>query len=183
MHDALTLLSLLNDADIDWIMENGEKQQVNAGTSIIKEGDEIDSLYIVLEGLMGVYLSALPRQQLATVGPGELVGEISFIEEGPASASVTAVETSLLHRLSKASIRAKMQKDPTFAVRIYKAFAFIISSRSSAQAPVRTQFSTSSSSSMTAIVVSAARARTASLLDTAADTICSARAAWAPRWH
>ncbi len=129
MKEALNLLNELTDADIDWIMESGTQQKITAGTPIITEGREPDHLYFVLEGLAGVYAPPFGEKEVSTLGAGELLGEISFIEGCPATATVKGMEDTLLLSLSRRQLEEKTNRDPAFAARLYKAFAFIISKR------------------------------------------------------
>src|SRR5260221_952543 len=59
---------------------------------IVSEGDETDSLYVMLAGRARVYVSnAQGREvQLNTIGAGEYFGEVT-LDGGPRSASVMAV--------------------------------------------------------------------------------------------
>lgn len=129
MHEALNLVAELNDSDLDWIIESGDEQQIIAGAMLLTEGQDSAFLFIVLEGLLGISVAAIPDHQLATLGPGELVGDISFLEDLPASASVIAVENSLVLTLSKQALLAKIKQDPAFAARLYRAFAILASRR------------------------------------------------------
>src|SRR5438552_3199797 len=104
MQEALGLLSELTQSDIDWILEQGAEQQVIANTLIIREGERPDAIFFVLEGLVGIEVDALNGRLLARRGPGELLGEISFLDGKTASATVKAVENSLLLALSRAQL-------------------------------------------------------------------------------
>jgi CRP-like cAMP-binding protein len=129
MHDGLALLSELNESDISSILEFSHEQQVIANEVIIKEETLPESLYVVLGGLVGIYVSSVGAQRLATLGPRELLGEISYIENSPASATVVAIENSLLLVLPRKSLDARMAEDPSFASRLNKSFALISSRR------------------------------------------------------
>jgi CRP-like cAMP-binding protein len=129
MFDALSLLTELDDQDIEWILEAGQEEQVIANKVIIAEGSRPDALYFVLEGLLGITVSSAGSSQLATLGPGELVGEISFLEDRPASATVAAVENSLLLALPRSELVARLEGDSRFAAHLYKSFALISSRR------------------------------------------------------
>ena len=129
MHEALTLLGDLTDADRDWIFDNGEERQVIAETRILEEGATPDALWFVLEGLTGVYLSDLDDEQLYVHGPGELLGEMSFLEQSPATATVRAVENTLLLALSRRKLEGKLEQDAAFAARLYRSLARIVSQR------------------------------------------------------
>ena len=80
MHEALAFLGELNDIDIEWILKSGYEQQVISNTVVIKEGEHPDNLYIVLSGLVRIHVSSCGDRQIAILGPGELLGEISFLE-------------------------------------------------------------------------------------------------------
>ena len=60
---------------------------------IVTEGDETDSLYVVLSGKARVYVSDEKGREVALnqIGPGEYFGEVT-LDGGPRSASVMALE-------------------------------------------------------------------------------------------
>ena len=60
---------------------------------IVSEGDETDSLYVMLNGRARVYVSnAQGREvQLNIMGPGEYFGEVT-LDGGPRSACVMAID-------------------------------------------------------------------------------------------
>jgi len=129
MRDALRLLSELTNDDITWILEQGTEQQVITDTLIIREGDDQADIVIVLDGLVGVEVAAVSNQLVAKLGPGELLGEISFIGGCPAAATIKAIENSLLLVLTRPILETKLELDPAFASRFYRACAIIASRR------------------------------------------------------
>src|SRR5437762_13724147 len=96
MQTALGLLNELNEEHIDWIFRTGFERQVIANTVIVREKEPIVSIHIVLEGLFAVRIASIPDAEVGRLGPGEIIGEISFLENSPPSASVVAIESSLL---------------------------------------------------------------------------------------
>ncbi|MEQ8762764.1 MAG: cyclic nucleotide-binding domain-containing protein [Planctomycetota bacterium] len=123
MRAGLDFLSDLSDADVEWLVENGQETQVIANTAILEEGRAVDALVFVLQGLVDVRLKAIQDRSVATLGPGELLGEMAFLEDSPASATITAVENSLLLKVGFDVLRAEAEKRPEFAARLYRAFA------------------------------------------------------------
>ena len=89
---ALGLLNELNEEDVDWIFRTGFERHVTANTVVVREGEPLAYLYIVLEGLFGVRVASIPDSEIGRVGPGEIIGEISFLENILPSASVVAIE-------------------------------------------------------------------------------------------
>src|SRR5262245_44321820 len=129
MQETLELLSDLTKDDITWMLERGTEQQVITGTLIMREGDELEAIVIVLNGMVGVEISALGDQLIAKLGPGELLGELSFIEGRPAAATIKAVENSLLLTLPHQLLESKLAQDSMFASRFYRACASMGSRR------------------------------------------------------
>src|SRR5207302_2011595 len=129
MQSGLALLSGLDDTDIDWLLSTGTEQSVNAETTLVKQGHAVDSLYLVLQGLLTVTLDSAGGKQLASLGPGHIVGEMSFLENRPASATVRSREDSKLLVLPRTELDAKLRDDTAFAARFYRILAAVTSRR------------------------------------------------------
>ena len=112
MQTALGLLSELNEEDVDWIFRTGFERHVIADTVIVREDEPLAYLYIVLEGLFGVRIASIPDSEIGRLGPGEIIGEISFLENTLPSATVTAIESSLLLEIPSAFACGKTEGHP-----------------------------------------------------------------------
>jgi CRP-like cAMP-binding protein len=128
MRKALFILGMLDDSDVDWMIAAGTRQRVSAGTTLIAEGKEIDYVYIVVDGAFAVRVSALGGKELAQLKAGEIVGEMSFVDSRPPSASVVALEDSLVLSIPSTSLKARL-KDPGFAARFYRSLAVFLANR------------------------------------------------------
>jgi CRP/FNR family transcriptional regulator, cyclic AMP receptor protein len=82
MKKILFMLSELADQDLDWLLYVGRKEKLPAGTTLIQEGFTIDTFYIVLTGKLSVTIDAIGKE-IAQLDSGEVVGEISFIDNRP----------------------------------------------------------------------------------------------------
>ncbi len=129
MFEGLSLLKELAEDDVEWILETGKEHRVPAQTAITQEGVRLDALYLVLRGLAEVTVASGGGRRLATLGPGELIGEVSLLEDRPASATVKAVEPTLLLAIPHQVLAAKLVAEPSFAARWYRAFALILAQR------------------------------------------------------
>jgi diguanylate cyclase (GGDEF)-like protein len=69
-------------------------------------------LYLLLDGELKVYLGSLDNQPISTIGPGECVGEISFIDNDHPSAYVVAAKPSQVLRLHRESLNVLFQHSP-----------------------------------------------------------------------
>ena len=74
---------------------------------IVNEGDETDSLYLILSGRVKIYLADEHGKELilAIKGPGQYFGEM-VLDEQPRSASVMTLEPAQFAILSRADFRA-----------------------------------------------------------------------------
>jgi bacteriocin-type transport-associated protein len=129
MRKVLFILSELADGDVDWMIESGTRTAVPGGTRLIEEGKPIDVLYIVLDGQLAVTLAALGSQPIARLQSGEILGELSFLDSRPPSASVTAVERSTVLSIPRVRLTEKLAADPAFAARFYRALGVFLASR------------------------------------------------------
>ena len=118
----LYLLGILNDQDIEWMVRNGVRKQIPLGTAIIREGQPSEALFFVLEGEFGV-TSGKAKGELSHVLEGEVIGEVSFVDSRPPSATVTAKRDSLVGAVPAGKLRQKLENDPGFASRFYKSMA------------------------------------------------------------
>ncbi len=129
MNKASVILSELNDRDIDWMVKHGNREQVDAGTILIYEGQPIAALYIVLEGTLSVSVAAVGNQEVSRIGCGEVLGEMSFIDGRLPSATVTALENSVVLSIPKQKLTQKLDRDVLFALRFYRAVTKFLSTR------------------------------------------------------
>lgn len=68
------------------------------GSSIIKEGEDGDSLFIIVEGEVRIHRQEL---ELAVLGAREYFGEMSILSNEPRSASAAALSDCLLLRIGQ----------------------------------------------------------------------------------
>ena len=54
MKRVLFLLGHLNDRDIEWMINNGHKETVKTGETLITRDEAIDNLFIVLSGHLSI---------------------------------------------------------------------------------------------------------------------------------
>ena len=69
-----------------------EKIKLQQGDYLLREGDESTQMYYVHSGTLAVYKrKGNSEQQIGTIYAGELVGEMSFLDKAPRSATVRAI--------------------------------------------------------------------------------------------
>jgi CRP/FNR family cyclic AMP-dependent transcriptional regulator len=129
MRKALYFLGILNDSDVDWLVAAGTRREVSAGSKLIEEGCQIDSVYLVIDGAFAVRTAALAGREVARLMSGEVMGEMSFVDHSPPSATVQALEPSLVLDIPRRRLNAKLTEDPVFASRFYRALAVSLAAR------------------------------------------------------
>lgn len=129
MKKVLYLLGELTDEDIDWLVQVGRREEISPGAILIREGYPVDTLYILLEGALLVSISALEGRQIAKLAAGDVVGEMSFIDAHPPSATVQTLEESIVLAIPRTELAQKLTIDVGFAARFYRALAVLLSNR------------------------------------------------------
>jgi CRP-like cAMP-binding protein len=83
---------------VEMLAESAEEQLVPAGTTIIRQGDPADALWILVEGQLGVSIEVDGvRRELPPVDAPGYVGELGLLRGEPRSATVlTSVDSTLL---------------------------------------------------------------------------------------
>lgn len=146
LRDVLFILGELHDSDIDWMMACGTQQKVPANTVLIRERSPVDALYILLDGTMSLSIAEDERnplarafaaiegneisgREIARLSKGEIMGETPFIDGRLPSATVKAIDSSIVLSISRQQMAAKLQQDIGFASRFYRAIAVLLSQR------------------------------------------------------
>ena len=129
MRKVLYIFGQMGDDDIEWMIAAGRVRRLAPGTVLIHEGQPVDALYIVLEGTLAVSAAALQGGEVARLGAGEIIGEISFVDSRPPSATVTADQAAVVLALDRSELYARLERDAWFAARFYRAVAVFLADR------------------------------------------------------
>ena len=78
------------------LLSAGRRMEVPSGSSLLFEGDLSGRVVVMLHGSARVFATAANGREvlLNIVGPGEILGEVSALDGGPHSASVTTIGDS-----------------------------------------------------------------------------------------
>ena len=129
MERVLFILGLLEDEDVDWWVSAGHRQEVFTNEVLIQEGTPNTAIYLILSGQFVVSVARSPGTQIAHLSSGEVVGEMSFIDHLPSSATVKATEPSVVLAIDRAVLSQKLAQDVSFACRWYHALTILLSTR------------------------------------------------------
>lgn len=107
-----------------------ETRTWKAGETVFEEDTVGDAVYVIRGGEADVLKSDGRRHELlATLGPGELFGEMSLIEDAMTSATLTARTDLECLVLPKTRLQALMDADDAFARKVYQSFCQTLSER------------------------------------------------------
>ena len=111
-------LALLDDAQLGAFLNYIEVLNLAQATSLFKEGQSGDSMFLILEGQMRV--STQKRNSggslfLRMLEAGDSFGEIALLSQSPRSATVEATQDSVLIKISAASLQKLLSEQPALA--------------------------------------------------------------------
>jgi CRP/FNR family cyclic AMP-dependent transcriptional regulator len=127
MRKVLYILTRLNDEDVEWLSVVGERQRLEAGTTLIRQGEPVAALIFLLEGQVSVTIDGIG--EVARLGSGEILGEMSLVDESPPSATVTVVQPTQILAIDKQRLTERLESNAAFAARFYRAIAMYLSIR------------------------------------------------------
>jgi signal transduction histidine kinase len=111
----------LDDALLDRLVEMGEIVDLEPSALLIREGDDADALYVVLDGELDVTKRAGRSEiPLARVGPGALQGEMAALEGGRRLASVKAVTAAEVLCIPVTALRELLTAGPDVALAVIR---------------------------------------------------------------
>lgn len=122
----------LDSRTLENIYARGSLVTIPQHANIIVEGETSAGMYIVLEGLAGVYKSESDNRKgnlIKTITKGDGFGEMSLIDRAPRSATVSAEVDALLFYLSADQFDALVDSDPRLGLNLFRNFANSMSSR------------------------------------------------------
>lgn len=109
----------LTETELRALSGQGAIKSFQRHTIIVSEGDETDSLYVILSGRVKVFVADESGKEvvLGTQGPGEYFGEM-VLDGGPRSASAMTLEPSRFLIIPKHKVRDFLRSQPDFSIRL-----------------------------------------------------------------
>ena len=113
----------------DWalIVDKAIRVRFNKGQSIIQMGKRPNGVYLLLKGTARVQIPS--QNTFRDVGPGEICGEMSFLEGAPASANVVADAAVEAYQVDHTTLQQLFELFPHLGSRFYRSLATNLSCR------------------------------------------------------
>ncbi|MFN2462487.1 MAG: cyclic nucleotide-binding domain-containing protein [Candidatus Dormibacteria bacterium] len=106
----------LNDKELRQVADQMSEDHFPGKTAILKEGEQgMGFFFVVLDGQAVVNQRG---NEVATLKTGDFFGEITSLQGGPRTASVTTVEPLWVLRLTDSGFRPFLEKHPKITFRI-----------------------------------------------------------------
>lgn len=117
MRSSLIMFDELNDDDVSVLINSCEKIHYNSQDVVIEQGQKGTGIFIILQGQCRV--EAATGAALGTLQIGDIVGEVSFVDQRSTVARVIAVGEITTAVIHEDVLRDWIRKDPGFASRFY----------------------------------------------------------------
>jgi CRP-like cAMP-binding protein len=112
--------------EIMQINKISESKLFKAGEKIVEEGTVCDAFHIIKNGSTKIEKEG---REIAILGKEEPIGEISFIDKGLRSATVTALQDTVVITLPSNAFEDLMTTEKEIANKVYKAIATTLCQR------------------------------------------------------
>ncbi|HSS61349.1 MAG TPA: cyclic nucleotide-binding domain-containing protein [Candidatus Limnocylindrales bacterium] len=114
------LFSHCSPSSLALVAARTDETEVEAGRTLIKQGQPGDSFYVLLDGEADVLVDGRQRR---TMHKGDFFGEISMLDRGPATATVTVKTPARVMVMSHAQFRDAIKGNQELLVQVMAAVA------------------------------------------------------------
>jgi CRP/FNR family transcriptional regulator, cyclic AMP receptor protein len=127
----ISLFRELTDAELEIVMRKVFEKTYKKGSTLFVEGMPGEVLYIVTEGNVEVTKKTKEggETEVAQLGTGEIVGEMSLIDSGARTATGKTNMDSKLVVITKKSFNEILESDPAIAAKILMELLRIVNKR------------------------------------------------------
>lgn len=120
-------LSYLTANDWALISDKASRMEYKPGEQFVHRGKRTHGIYLLLKGSASVQIAGYGKAR--EIGPGDVCGEISFLDELPATANVVANEMVLAYYVDRPTLQSLFELFPHLGSRFYRSLAAILSRR------------------------------------------------------
>jgi len=120
-------LEFLTHNDWQLIVDRAKRTTFNKGDVLIQAGKQNKTVYLLVKG--NARVEASTKAFIAHLQPGEVCGEMAFLENGVASANVTAAEALEVCAIEWAALSDLFELYPHLGSRFYRSLAVNLSRR------------------------------------------------------
>jgi CRP-like cAMP-binding protein len=111
----LNRLAALSDEDLATVVRAGRHVHLPADWSLIWEKTPADKAYLIVDGEVSVRKAG---QEIARLGPGDVIGEMAIVNHRLRSASVVSLTPLEVIHFTKESLQELLDQVPAFGAAI-----------------------------------------------------------------
>jgi CRP/FNR family cyclic AMP-dependent transcriptional regulator len=129
-HPLAAAFPLLTPAQLDQISGLAENVAIEKGSILLQEGRHPEALYLITGGVADL-IKHLAEAELivAEIKAGELIGEMSFAGNFPATATVKAATDIAAIKIDKSRLMALLERDAALGMAVFRSIASTVSRR------------------------------------------------------
>lgn len=115
----------LDDIQLEAISKSLTSVDFAAREILIEQSDTSNNTYFIISGTVNIYTLSEEGEQtnIAILGPGEVVGELSLIDDEPRSATVQAIQDTETFLLTGEKFHQILRTYPEIAIRLLQTLA------------------------------------------------------------
>lgn len=124
------LFRYFTEAERDRIEGISEVKRIAEGAFLIRNGEIDSTLFAIEDGHLDIIgIDDGIQKVFATVGPGDVLGEVSFIDDSPRAVSVRAGEETTVRAWDKRTLSEALAFDPQLLAKFAVAMSELLVER------------------------------------------------------
>jgi CRP/FNR family cyclic AMP-dependent transcriptional regulator len=135
LQTAINRLEYLTPNDWTLIVDRTKRTPFRKGDVLIQQGKQMKTVYVLVRGRAKIESS---KAVIAHIGPGQVCGEMAFLENGAASATVTAEDDGEACAIEWKALSDLFELFPHLGSRFYRSLAVNLSRRLREQITTKT---------------------------------------------
>jgi len=121
----IPLFAGVTDTELASLAKDFVLHRFRQGQTIFHQGDAGQVLYLIQSGRVRIFVHGDEGQETSVIiyGPGDIFGELAVIDEMPRSASVAAMEDTVVLTLGRDLFREHMRREPQLALNFMRSLS------------------------------------------------------------
>lgn len=116
----VSLFQAMSDAELETLSRHVDEVALNAGDKLATQDQHEPQMFVLVDGAARVERNGT---RIADLGPGDVVGEIALIDQGPRTADVVVEEDGKAYVMHSRDFLSTLDGSPGFAKAVLKALA------------------------------------------------------------
>lgn len=118
----------LNEEECRVLAASMTLRDLKHGEVLVREGSADDHLYVVVSGVLGVVKGSGMEEEvtLNAIRPGDVVGELSFLDGATRYASLVALSDTRVLGLSRPDLEALLESSPKVVYHVMRAIVRVV---------------------------------------------------------